>query len=191
MSRIRALQRTGVVALACLAVTVGLASTVSSATGSSAPYCRPYTGSGIPRGSGIPPWGFHASQRFPGGRSGFAHGWGNVNLHRSWISGKICQYVSGRGQPATAIAVSVGPHITYQSRVARMWGYPGNEIKTALKVISSTDPGCKVGTPGRVVMFASYNGIRRDSMYFVFGAGCRDETHLYHGPQVDAQVPPL
>jgi hypothetical protein len=193
LQMIRMFQPLAVIALACLALTVGPASTDASAAAGPLPYCAPYHGSGIPRGSGIPPWGFHASQPFAGGRSGFSHGWGEVNLGRSWISGKICQDVYGRGQgqPGTMIAVSVGPHISYQSRVARMWGYPGNEIKTSLKVISSTDPQCKVGTRGRVVMYASYNGVRSDSMRFAFGPGCRDQNHLYHGSQVDAQVPPL
>ena len=198
MFRIRLLQPIriqpmGVIALVSLGLSVGVVTPDASAAGSALPYCAPYHGSGIPRGSGIPPWGFHASQSFRDGRSGFAHGWGDVDLGKSWISGKICQDVYGRGQgqPGTMIAVSVGPRIHYQSRTAMMWGYAGNEIKSSLTVISSTDPQCKVGTRGRVVMYASYNGVRSDSMRFVFGPGCRDQNHLYHGRQVDAQVPPL
>jgi hypothetical protein len=89
------------------------------------------------------------------------------------------------------IAVSVGPQIHFHSHVAMMWGYPGNLIKTSLRVIASTDPGCRVGTTGRVVMYASYNGVRSDSIQFSFDVGCLDQDHLYHGPQVAAQVPPL
>ena len=40
-------------------------------------------------------------------------------------------------------------------------------------------------------MYASYNGVRSDSMQFFFDAGCSDQDHLYHGAQVVAQVPPL
>ena len=72
-----------------------------------------------------------------------------------------------------------------------MWGYPGNLIKTSLTVTASTDPRCAVGTRGRMTMYASYNGVRSDSMQFFFDAGCSDQDHLYHGPQVVAQVPPL
>jgi hypothetical protein len=89
------------------------------------------------------------------------------------------------------ISVSIGPQIAYHSHVAMMWGYPGNLVKTSLTVIASADPRCKVGTSGHVVMYASYNGVRSDSMQFSFDAGCRDQNHVYHGPQVDAQVPPL
>ena len=181
----------GLLVIACLALTVGSTSTVASATGRSVPHCSWYSGSGIPAGSGIPPWGFHASQSFPGGGSGFSYGWGDVNLDTNWISGKICQDVHGGGQPARAIAVRVGPQIVYHSHVATMWGYPGNLIKTSLSVIASTDPRCAVGTSGHVIMYASYNGVRSDSMQFVFDAGCADQDHLYHGPQVAAQVPPL
>jgi hypothetical protein len=57
-------------------------------------------------------------------------------------------------------------------------------------VRSSTDPRCKVGTLGQVVLFGSYNGVRSDSVRFTFSAGCRDHNHLYHGTQVNNQVPP-
>ena len=179
------------IVIACVAVTVGSSSTVASADGSSFPHCTWYSGSGIPAGSGIPPWGFHATQPFPGGGSGAAMGWGDINLDTNWISGRICQDVYAGGRPTRMIAVSIGPQISYHSHVAMMWGYEGNLIKTSLAVISSTDPRCKVGTSGRVIMYASYNGVRSDSMQFFFDAGCRDQDHLYHGPQVAAQVPPL
>jgi hypothetical protein len=181
----------GLVFAACLVLTVCSESTAASAAGSSVPHCAWYSGSGVPPGSGIPPWGFHASQSFPGGESGFAYGWGDVNLNTDWISGDICLDVSGGGEPARAIEVSVGPRISYHSHVATMWGYPGNLVKTSVSVIASTDTSCAVGTSGRVVMYASYNGVRSDSMQFSFDAGCRDQDQLYHGPQVDAQVPPL
>ncbi|HTP23405.1 MAG TPA: hypothetical protein VMJ65_27620 [Solirubrobacteraceae bacterium] len=123
--------------------------------------------------------------------SGYSHGWGNINLGTNWISGKICQDVYGENQSTRMIAVRVGPRIIYHTHTAQMWGYPGNLIKAVVKVISSADPRCKVGTRGYVVMYASYNGVRSDSIQFFLNTGCRDENHLYHGPQVDAQVPPL
>ena len=48
-----------------------------------------------------------------------------------------------------------------------------------------------VGTVGRATLFASYNGVRSDSVQFFFPAACRHEDHLYHGTQVNNQVPPL
>jgi hypothetical protein len=180
----------GLIVIACLALTVGSSSAVASPHASSAQSCW-YSGSGVPAGSGIPPWGFHASQSFPGGGSGFAYGWGDVNLDTNWISGRICLDVHGGGRPSTTIQVSVGPQIRHHSHTAMMRGYEGNLIKTSLTVISSKDPRCTVGTSGHVIMYASYNGVRSDSMQFFFGAGCVDQDHLYHGPQVDAQVPPL
>jgi hypothetical protein len=58
-------------------------------------------------------------------------------------------------------------------------------------VQASNDPLCKVGTVGRATLFASYNGVRSDSVQFFFPAACRHEDHLYHGTQVNNQVPPL
>jgi len=176
--------------IVCLAVIVGSPTATASAAGAPLPNCahyKNYTGSGIPAGSGIPPWGFHASQSFPSGGSGFAWGWGDVNLGTSWISGKICQLAQ---HPASIIGIRVGPHISHQSHYAMMWGYEGSLVKTSLTVISSTDPNCAVGTKGHITMYASYNGVRTDSMQFFFDAGCSDQNHLYHG-EVVAQVPPL
>jgi hypothetical protein len=191
VSRVHMFRAMGLIAIACLTLTVGSATNPASAQGAPLPDCshyKNYTGSGVPPGSGIPPWGFHASQSFPGGGSGFAWGWGDVNLDTNWISGRICQDAH---HPGSTIAIKVGPHISDQSHYAMMWGYPGNLIKTTLTVIASTDPACTVGTTGHITMYASYNGVRSDSMEFFFDAGCRDQDHLYHGPQVDAQVPPL
>jgi hypothetical protein len=42
----------------------------------------------------------------------------------------------------------------------------------------------------RATLFASYNCVRSDSVQFFFPAACRDHDHLYHGPQVNNQVPP-
>jgi hypothetical protein len=42
-----------------------------------------------------------------------------------------------------------------------------------------------------VTLFASYNSVRSDSVQFSFPAACADHDHLYHGPQVNNQVPPL
>jgi len=64
-------------------------------------------------------------------------------------------------------------------------------MKIRVRVAASSDPGCKVGAVGRATLFASYNGVRSDSVQFFFPAACKRQSHLYHGPQVNNQVPPL
>jgi hypothetical protein len=58
-------------------------------------------------------------------------------------------------------------------------------------VTSSTDENCAVGTVGRATLYASYNGVRSDSVQFFFPAACKDQDRLYHGTEVNNQVPPL
>jgi hypothetical protein len=168
--------------IACSALLAALRAEVGSAEGN-----------GIPPGSGIPPWGFHAGESFHDGVSGSSHGWGDVDLNTNWISGKICQTLYGGGRSGRMISVRVGPRILYRSHVAVMWGYPGNVIKAPIKVISSTDSKCEVGTLGHVTMYTSYNNVKSDSIQFFLAKTCRDGSRLYHGgaQTVNAQVPPL
>jgi hypothetical protein len=133
---------------------------------------------------GIPPWGFHTGP-FTEGPS-FAKGHGNINLEANTVSGVMCQQ-----DRAGVIIMSVQHHLVYHSHYAMMWGYPGNIMRIKFRVTSSTDPKCAVGTVGRATLYASYNGVRSDSVQFFFPAACRDQARLYHGPQVNNQVPPL
>ena len=64
-------------------------------------------------------------------------------------------------------------------------------MKIKVRVKTSSDPNCEVGTVGRATLYASYNGVRSDSVQFFFPAACKDQDHLYHGTQVNNQVPPL
>jgi hypothetical protein len=138
----------------------------------------------IPIVYGIPPWGFHTGS--PGEGGGYARGHGEINLQARTVSGVICQE-DRRG----AITMTLEHHLVYQSHYAEMWGFPGNIMKIRVRVRASNDPRCEVGTIGRATLFASYNGVRSDSVQFFFPAACRDQDHLYHGTQVDNQVPPL
>jgi hypothetical protein len=139
----------------------------------------------VPIVYGIPPWGFHTGP--PIGETGsFARGHGEINLEASTVSGILCQE-DHRG----AITMTVEHHLVYHSHTATLWGYPGNIMKIIIRVVASNDPKCEVGTVGRATLFASYNGVRSDSVQFFFPAACRDQDHLYHGTQVDNQVPPL
>jgi hypothetical protein len=164
------------IALATLTalLVLGMTSVASAATSCSE----------IPTVYGIPPWGFHTGPYT--GQPSFAKGHGNINLAASTVSGVVCQQ-----DRAGVIIMSVAHHLVYHSHYAMMWGYPGNIIKVRVRVTRSTDPNCAVGTVGRATLYASYNGVRSDSVQFFFPAACRDQDHLYHGTQVNNQVPPL
>jgi hypothetical protein len=160
-------------ALTPLLATLGMTGLASGATSCSE----------VPTVYGIPPWGFHTGPYT--GASSFAKGHGNINLEANTVSGVMCQ------QDRAGVIVMSVDHLVYHSHYAVMWGYPGNIMKIKLRVTSSTDENCAVGTVGRATLYASYNGVRSDSVQFFFPAACRDQRHLYHGSQVNNQVPPL
>jgi len=175
------------IGLAVLALTALLAliSTAGSAAGFPAQYCAQ-----VPIVGGIPPWGFHTGAPITGATGSYARGHGDINLAANTVSGILCQANRFRHQPDRLIIMTVEHHLVYHSHEAVMWGVPGNIMKIIVRVQSSTDPRCNVGTLGRVTLFASYNGVRSDSVQFTFPAACTDHDHLYHGPQVNNQVPP-
>jgi hypothetical protein len=173
-----------------LGVPVGLAG-ARSATSSSAVASSLQDCSQIPIVGGIPPWGFHTGAPITGVTGSFARGHGEINLAANTVSGILCQVDRVRHQPDRLIIMTVERHLVYHSHYATMWGVPGNIMKIVVRVQSSTDPNCEVGTVGHVTLFASYNGVRSDSVQFSFPAACSDHDHLYHGSQVNNQVPPL
>jgi hypothetical protein len=177
--------RTGV-AVAVLTALPALVGLVGAASGSSVQYCAQ-----IPIVRGIPPWGFHTGAPITGATGSYARGHGDISLTANTVSGILCQVDRVRHHPDRLIIMTVQHHLVYHSHHAVKWGVPGNIMKIIVRVKSSTDPRCKVGTKGRVTLFASYNGVRSDSIQFFFPAACKDHDHLYHGPQVDNQVPPL
>jgi hypothetical protein len=145
----------------------------------------------VPIVGGIPPWGFHTGAPISGATGSYARGHGDINLDANTVSGILCQVDRVRNQPDRLIIMTVEHHLVYHSHTAVMWGVPGNIMKINVRVKSSTDPRCQVGTIGHVTLFGSYNGVRSDSVQFFFPAACADHDHLYHGPQVNNQVPPL
>lgn len=174
-----------IVALALLTsmVMVSMSSTASADT----QYCKQ-----VPIVGGIPPWGFHTGNPITGATGSYARGHGNINLNTNTVSGIMCQVDRVRHQPDRLLILTVRHHLVYHSHHAVMWGVPGNIMKITFRVKSSTDPQCKVGTIGKATLFASYNGVRSDSVQFFFPASsCADHDHLYHGTQVNNQVPPL
>jgi hypothetical protein len=154
----------------------------SSQAGAYSPGCGQ-----IPIVPGIPPWGYHTGA--PGAGS-FSRGHGEINLEANTVSGIMCQE-KPTSDGTRSITMTVAHHLDYHSHVAVMWGYPGNIMKIHVRVVASNDPKCTVGTIGRATLFASYNGVRSDSVQFFFPAACHDQDHLYHGTQVNNQVPPL
>jgi hypothetical protein len=176
------------IALAVLVLTplLALLAATGSATGFQVQYCAQ-----IPIVQGIPPWGFHTGEPISGASGSYARGHGDINLSANTVSGILCQVDRVRHHPDRLIIMTVGHHLMYHSHYAVMWGVPGNIMKIIVRVKSSSDPRCKAGTRGRATLFASYNGVRSDSVQFIFPKSCRDHDHLYHGPQVNNQVPPL
>jgi hypothetical protein len=160
------------------------------AAGSAAAYPVQYCAQ-IPIVGGIPPWGFHTGAPISGATGSYARGHGEINLAAKTVSGILCQVDRVRHQPDRLIILTVEHHLVYHSHHAVKWGVPGNIMKIIVRVRSSTDPHCRAGTHGRVTLFASYNGVRSDSVQFAFPPTCDDHDHLYHGRQVDNQVPPL
>ncbi len=172
-----------VLVLTPLLALIGLA---GPAAGSPVQYCAQ-----IPIVGGIPPWGFHTGAPITGPTGSYARGHGDINLNAGTVSGILCQVDRVRNQPDRLIIMTVQRHLVYHSHHAVVWGVPGNIMKIIVRVQSSTDPRCQVGIRGRVTLFASYNGVRSDSVRFTFPAACKGHDHLYHGPQVNNQVPPL
>jgi hypothetical protein len=154
-----------------------------------APEYSPGCGS-IPIVGGIPPWGFHTGPPIEETGS-FARGHGQIDLDANTVSGILCQEDRHRGKPTRAITMTVEHHLVYHSHYATMWGWPGNVMRIVVRVRASNDASCPAGTLGGATLFASYNGVRSDSVEFKFPAACSDHDHLYHGSQVNNQVPPL
>src|SRR5579884_1589933 len=184
MRRSRLGRRAGLMVVAltpllALAITPGLSSAYL------VQYCAP-----IPIVGGIPPWGFHTGPPITGSTGSYARGHGDINLAANTVSGILCQVDRVPNQPDRLIIMTVEHHLVYHSHYAVRWGYPGNLMEIIVRVKSSADPRCPVGTLGHVTLFASYNGVRSDSVRFTFAPACKGHDHLYHGPQVNNQVPP-
>jgi hypothetical protein len=167
-----------------IAPVLALLDLAGPAGASSVQYCAQ-----IPIVGGIPPWGFHTGAPISGATGSYARGHGDIDMSADTVSGILCQVDRVRRRPDRLIIMTVEHRLISHSHHAVMWGLPGNMMKIIVRVKRSTDPRCKVGTRGRVTLFASYNGVRSDSVQFTFPGGCRRHNHMYHGPQVNNQVP--
>jgi hypothetical protein len=171
--------------MVALGALIALAALAGSATGYQVQYCAQ-----IPIFRGTPPWGFNTGSPITGASGSYARGHGDISLGANTVSGVLCQVDRLPGKPDRLIVLTVERRLVYHSHGYMMWGFPGNLIKLNVRVTSSTDRRCSVGTPGQLIVYGSYNGVRSDSVQFIFPAACRDHNHLYHGPQVNDQVPP-
>jgi hypothetical protein len=135
-------------------------------------------------------WGFHAGHPITGPTGTYARGHGHANLSARTANGVMCQVNRSRHKHDHEIILAIGRNFNYSSHYAIKWGVPGNIIQLNVRVKHSTDPRCRVGTPGRVTIFASYNGVHRDSVQFSFPAACATHRRLYKGPDVVTNVPP-
>jgi hypothetical protein len=135
-------------------------------------------------------WGFHAGHPITGATGSYARGHGYANLSAHTAKGNICQVNRPRHKGDREIILTVGHRFNYSSHYAIKWGVPGNIIQLNVRVRHSTDPRCRVGTWGQVTIFASYNGVHRDSVQFSFPAACATHRRLYKGLDVVTNVPP-
>jgi hypothetical protein len=135
-------------------------------------------------------WGFHAGQPYPGAVGSYARGHGNIDLGAGTANGVICQVDRVRGAGERQVILSIVREVIHTSHHATMLGVEGNIMRIHVRVASSTDAGCAVGTIGEATIFASYNGVHEDLVRFSFPAACRDHDHRYTGGSVVTNVPP-
>ena len=140
----------------------------------------------------VPPegWGFHAGHPVSGAAGAYTRGHGTIDLRSRTASGVICQVYRRQGTADRQVVLTVGRHVIHTSHHAVRFGVPGNIMIVRVRVHSSTDPACGVGTDGRMTVFASYNNVHRDSVRFTFAGSCSDQGRHWTGPSVVTNVPP-
>ena len=142
----------------------------------------------IPPFSGNPQWGFHTGPPLTGRNGSYARGLGDVRLSTGSISGTVCQVDVAAGKERLLVLKPTG-HVISHTHHGTLGGHLGNLMTVDLKVRSSTDRNCKVGTIGRMTVEATYNGVKDSTVEFVFHGGCAGHSHVYRGSQVAALVP--
>ena len=167
-------------ALAALGA-VAIASAPAVGSGPPVAYCS------LPTYHGTPAWAFRAGVPIHGSSGSYAHGRGSLNGHSA--GGAICQVDRVAGSPDRQIVLSIGRSAVTPHHAVSVGGALGNRIVLPVRVASSTDSRCKVGTLGTVTLFATYNGVHRDTARLRFGKACSSHDHAYKGSAVVALVP--
>jgi hypothetical protein len=165
---------------------VAFASGPTGHTSRAIAYCSAFPIVEVPKEA----WGFHGGQPITGATGSYTRGHGTIDLSARTVSGIICQVDRVRGAPDRQIVLSVGRHLLAASHHAVMFGVPGNIIRIDVRVKSTTDPSCPVGTPGEATIFASYNNVHEDSVQYSLSGACKSHRHRYTGPEVVTNVPP-
>ena len=141
----------------------------------------------LPTGPANPAWGFHVGAPITAAKGTYAHGRGTLSGEHA--TGEICQVDRTAGSPDRQIILSVTNGTVIPQHAVTVGGVLGSRMALPVRVSSSTDPSCRVGTKGTVTLFSSYNGVHEDSADFSFPRACRDHDHHYSGPRVAALVP--
>jgi hypothetical protein len=163
----------------------GALSILAAGAASGAPrqvaYC-PLTG-----GAASTSWAFHAGTPVQGAAGSYAHG--NGTLTGRAATGHICQV----DRAHTSVAdrqIQIAPHGGANlQRGITINGVRGAELALAVRVTTSSDNRCRVGTRGTVTLFSSYNGARQDFAQFSFAGACADHNHDYSGATVAVSLP--
>lgn len=141
----------------------------------------------IPPFKGNPQWGFHTGPPITGKSGSYSRAIGDVTLSSGLITGTVCQVnVAGGVQ---RLIVLKPMHVLSHTHYGKPFGHLGNLMSVQVKVTSSTDKNCKVGTTGTMTVNATYDGVKSASVQFTFPATCKGHDHTYHSSQVDALVP--
>jgi hypothetical protein len=168
-----------------LALAAGIAAAVISTTSGAASVPAAYCP--LPPGSTNPSWGFHVGAPIQAVTGTYAHGRGT--LTGGHAAGAICQVDRSAGAPDRQIVLSVTHGAVNPQHAVTVNGVLGNRMSLPVRVSSTTDTRCHVGTQGTVTLFSSYNGVHRDTVDLTFPRACRDHDHHYSGPHVVALVP--
>jgi len=151
---------------------------------------RPPAYCNLPPGPKTPVWGFHTHGGAPitAATGSYAHGRGMLSGTHG--TGLICQVDrSGSGPDRQIILTLTKGKISLQHALI-MGGHIGNLLKLPVRVKSSTDPRCHVGTLRTLSLWATYDGIHIDWAHFSLGKSCQGHNHRYSGPSVAVLIPP-
>jgi hypothetical protein len=138
--------------------------------------------------AGVATWAFHVGSPIFGVTGTYARGHGSLSGNTT--GGTICQVDRVKGAADRQIILTVGRKLVYFKHAVSFGGHLGNILKLSIKVKSSTDPACGVGTVGKLTLTATYNGFKRDTATFKFPAACKDHDHSYTGSKVVVLIPP-
>jgi hypothetical protein len=141
----------------------------------------------LPSGPASPAWGFHVNAQITAPSGTYAHGSGTYSGGHA--TGRICQVDRKPGSPDRQIILSVTHGTAVSQDRIDVGGNLANRLTLPVRVASSTDSRCQVGTKGTVVLTSTYNSVHKDTVVLSFPRACRDHDHDYSGSRVVVLVP--